>query len=207
MSNSQISTEDRIKEAAKKVFLEKGFDGTTTRDIAKQAGLNCALMNYYFRSKQKLFSSVFEDMLILFFQGMTNILNKPISLKEKVVELVNHDFRTLVENPSLTNFVLNELHREPERFGQTFNAHKMVNEALLARQLEEASAKGEIRPIDIKNFFPLLMANIHFLFLCKSMTMETWNMTEADFVRFAEKHKDMVIEMVTDYLFLPQEVP
>eukprot|EP01136_Pigoraptor_vietnamica_P030532 Opistho-1_new@89922 len=88
------SAEDRIKEAAIKVFLEKGFDGTTTRDIAKEAGLNSALMNYYFRSKEKLFLAVFEEMFELFFQGIIEIFNKPDSLEDKISNMIDYDFKT-----------------------------------------------------------------------------------------------------------------
>lgn len=49
-----LTTEEKIKQAATKVFMEKGFDGTTTRDIATEANINLALLNYYFRNKQKL---------------------------------------------------------------------------------------------------------------------------------------------------------
>ncbi len=69
MMCSSLSTEERIKEAAKKVFLEKGYDGTITRNIAKEAGLNIALMNYHFRIKEKLFVQVYEYLLQLFFRA------------------------------------------------------------------------------------------------------------------------------------------
>ena len=54
-----LSTEQKIKNAARKVFTEKGYAATRTRDIAEAAGINLALLNYYFRSKQKLFEEVF----------------------------------------------------------------------------------------------------------------------------------------------------
>lgn len=62
---STLTTEEKIRQAATKVFMEKGFDGTTTRDIAAEANINLALLNYYFRSKQKLFDSVFDEISTL----------------------------------------------------------------------------------------------------------------------------------------------
>jgi len=50
-----IATEDKLKEAARKLFTQKWFDAVRTRDIAEEAGINLAPLNYYFRSKQKLF--------------------------------------------------------------------------------------------------------------------------------------------------------
>ena len=55
------TTEEKIKEAARKLFTQKGFAATRTRDIAEEAGINLALLNYYFRSKQKLFDLIMKD--------------------------------------------------------------------------------------------------------------------------------------------------
>ena len=52
------STEEKIKEAARRVFTKKGYAATRTRDIAEESGYNLALINYYFRSKEKLFDIV-----------------------------------------------------------------------------------------------------------------------------------------------------
>ena len=62
-----LSTEEKIKEAAKKVFLKKGYAATRTRDIAEEAGINLALLNYYFRSKEKLFDLIMLEKLEKFF--------------------------------------------------------------------------------------------------------------------------------------------
>ena len=63
-----ISTEERIKAAARKVFHQKGFAGTRTRDIAEEAGINHAMLNYYFRSKEKLFEMVMMETMAQFFK-------------------------------------------------------------------------------------------------------------------------------------------
>ena len=52
INENKESTESKIKDAAKIVFHKKGFTATRTRDIAEEAGLNLALLNYYFRSKK-----------------------------------------------------------------------------------------------------------------------------------------------------------
>ena len=196
------STEERIKEAAKKVFLEKGFEGATTRDIAQEAGLNSALMNYYFRSKEKLFSEVFEEMLQLFLRGTVEILNKSINLKDKIAELINHDFQMFSSNPSLAIFVLNELHRNSDLFAKVIPAIRNLHHAEFGRQLQESIERGEIRPIDPINLIPLIIGNIQSIFLCKPMTMQSYDMTEERFNEYAEQQKNLIVSMVTDYLFL-----
>ena len=195
------SAEDKIKEAAIKVFLEKGFDGTTTRDIAKEAGVNSALMNYYFRSKEKLFSSVFEEMLQLFFDGIIEIFNKPIPLKEKISDIIDHDFQMYKSNPDLSNFIIHELHRNPDRFFSAVSFDKILCHSIFAQQLNESIKAEVIRKIDIQHILLLMKSNVQFIFQGKVMTCKLWNMNDAEFDVFAEKHKVIIKEMIIQYLF------
>lgn len=199
---SASSAEEKIKEAAKKVFLEKGFDGATTRDISKASGLNCALMNYYFRTKEKLFAAIFEDMLQLFFAGMTTVLNKPISLKEKIIDLIEHDFQMFKQNPSLCIFVLNELHRDPDQLIKVFQVAKTQWTSLFEKQLQEAIDAGVVRPVKMQHVLSLLLSNTQFIFLGKAITMNTWQMDEDSFDAFAEDHKQLITQMIVNYLFI-----
>ena len=65
-----LSTEEKIKNAALKLFTRKGFAATRTRDISEEAGINLALLNYYYRSKEKLFELVMTEILQNFFRGI-----------------------------------------------------------------------------------------------------------------------------------------
>lgn len=199
---SVSSTEEKIKEAARRIFLKKGFEGATIRDISQEAGLNCALMNYYFRSKEKLFASVFEEMLHLFFQGMITVLNKPISLKEKIIELIEHDFQTFKRNPSLCIFVLNELHRDPDQLINIIQTAKTQAVLLFELQLKEAIDQGFVRPVNIQHVLSLLLSNTQFIFLGKAITMSTWQMDEEAFDTYAEDHKQFVTQMIINFLFI-----
>lgn len=202
MTNCFSAAEEKLKEAAKKVFLEKGFDGTTTRDIAQEAGMNGALLNYYFRSKEKLFALVFDELFQLNFQGMTQILNQSGSLKEKVTELIEHDFRLFKCNPGLVTFVHNELHRNPDRLFKSFPFHKDIVSNLLEKQLQEAIAAGEVRPITIPHLLLLIIANVQFIFQSKTMATRLWQMNEQEFEIFMEEHQQIVTEMICHYLFI-----
>ncbi|MVM37808.1 TetR family transcriptional regulator [Spirosoma sp. HMF3257] len=195
------STEERIREAAKRVFLEKGFDGATSRDIAEAANINIALTNYYFRSKEKLFISIFEEMLQLFFNGMIEIMNQPISLREKIAELIRHDFQLMKENPSLSLFVMNEVHRNPERMVNCMGVMKQIHHSMFEEQLQKEVNLGTIREINAIHLLPMIFCNIQFLFIGKAMHMKMWQMTSEQFDEFAEKHKNLVIDMITEYLF------
>src|SRR6187402_1350284 len=85
------STEEKIKVAARKVFLKKGFSAARTRDIAEEAGINLALLNYYFRSKKKLFDEVMQEKIRTLIETIIPILNNPTSsLEEKIKLLVTN---------------------------------------------------------------------------------------------------------------------
>jgi TetR/AcrR family transcriptional regulator len=201
------STEEKIKEAARKVFMEKGFSGATTRDISREAGMNCALMNYYFRSKEKLFATVFEEMLQLFFQGMSTVLNKPISLKEKIIELIEHDFQMFKRNPSLCIFVFNEFHRDPDHLMNVLLAAKTQSATLFEQQLKEAIQQGIVRPVSVEHVMSLLLSNTQFIFLSKAITMNNWKMDDEAFNTFAEEHKKLITQMIISFLFIADPSP
>ncbi|WP_020600819.1 TetR/AcrR family transcriptional regulator [Spirosoma panaciterrae] len=200
------NTEERIREAARRVFLEKGFDGTTSRDIAEAAGINIALTNYYFRSKEKLFISIFDELIQLFFEGMFCILNKPIGLREKIAELVEHDFQLMKNNPNLSIFIMNEIHRNPERMANAVEARKQFQQSVFDDQLRREVALGTIRPIEAMHLMVMIIANIQFLFVSKAMHIRIWHMSEKEFDAFADRHKDLVIDMITSYLFVFESV-
>lgn len=198
------SAEEKIREAAKKIFMEKGFDGTTTRDIAKEAGVNSALMNYYFRSKEKLFASVFSDVLKMFFMGLIEIINKPIDLREKVSEMLDHDFNMCKKHSNVSNFIHQELHRDPDGFLQNIPLEKLFDHSLFDQQLKKEIAAGEIRAIETKHLILLMVGSVQFVFHSKVMSMHMWNMNEEQFFQFAEKHKGLAKEMILNYLFTPK---
>ncbi|AKD56842.1 TetR/AcrR family transcriptional regulator [Spirosoma radiotolerans] len=204
MNDTVLSTEERIKEAAKAVFLEKGFDGTTTRDIAQAAGINSALMNYYFRSKEKLFQFIFDDLCHLMFAGMIDTFNQPISLKEKISALIDHQFQMMMCNPNLTIFIMNELHKNPERMAATIGMAKKIPESIFRQQVDQAISEGKIAPVSAHHIMTMIIANIQFLFVSKPMTMLTQGLDEAGFDKFAKEHMGYVKEMICEYLFAPQ---
>ena len=110
------STEDRIKEAARIVFTRKGYAATRTRDIAEESGFNLALINYYFRSKEKLFDIIMLEHLQLFIHSIMGTVNDPgTTLQNKIEVWVSHYIDMLVKNPNIPLFVLNEINADPQK--------------------------------------------------------------------------------------------
>jgi AcrR family transcriptional regulator len=114
-SEQNTSTEEKIKAAARIVFMRKGYAATRTRDIAEESGLNLALINYYFRSKENLFNIVMLELCQLFVSSVKELLNDHnTTLQQKVEKLVHHYIDMLLANPGMPFFILNEANNNPE---------------------------------------------------------------------------------------------
>src|SRR3546814_19667798 len=112
-----ISTEEKIKEAARKVFTRKGYAAARTRDIAEEAGINLALLNYYFRSKEKLFHQVMIERMQELFGVLIPVMNDPSTALETKLRLITENYiATIGCNPDLPLFVLIEIRTNPGAF-------------------------------------------------------------------------------------------
>ena len=195
-------SEDKIKEAARRVFLKKGFDGTTSRDIAREADMNIALTNYYFRSKEKLFLEIFSEVLGTYFNSTIEILNKRIDIKDKISEMIEHDFAMMRDEPDMVIFIMNEIHKEPERLLIKMPLYNQIKTTVFSQQLDAGIKNGTLRDIRIENILPLMTSCIEFLFLGKGIHQKVFNMTDEDFEAFAQSHKEHVKSMICHYLIL-----
>jgi TetR/AcrR family transcriptional regulator len=121
MSENDKLTEEKIFEAATDVFVEKGMDGARMQDIADKAGINKALLHYYFRTKDKLFNAVFEMIAKKIFKKFSPVLDRNLSLEQKIRFFYIEHIRFLQENPRLPGFLLNEINRNPARIIKVLN--------------------------------------------------------------------------------------
>ena len=111
------TTEEKIKATARLVFHKKGYAATRTRDIAEEAGINLALLNYYFRSKEKLFEIIMFETLFGFMQNMIMVLSDEKSSLEKKVKLfVSNYIDLIIKDPNIPIFMLSEIRNHPENY-------------------------------------------------------------------------------------------
>jgi TetR/AcrR family transcriptional regulator len=115
MTENDKLTEEKIFEAATVVFVEKGMDGARMQEIADRAGINKALLHYYFRTKEKLFTAVFEMIARKLFRKFSPVFGENLTLEEKIRFFFKEHITFLQENPALPGFILNEVNRHPER--------------------------------------------------------------------------------------------
>lgn len=199
---SQVGTEEKIKEAAKQVFLERGFDGTKMRDIAEVAGINTALTNYYFRSKENLFWIVFDEMLRQSMDQMNQVLNGDQSIREKIRQLIQQQYDFHSKNQMLALFIMNEIRRDPERFAQRTSLLEMFTHSVFFKQLEEGIAQKQIRPISADHLLGLMFAHSQQLYAGKALHLVLFKTDEAGFEAYAKAQVEIAIDMILCYLFI-----
>jgi AcrR family transcriptional regulator len=135
---ADLSTEEKIREAARKLFTKKGYAATRTRDIAEEAGLNLALLNYYFRSKEKLFALIMVEKLEKFFGFLLPLIYDETSTLESKLETISAGYMDLLmTNPDLPFFILNEIKIRPDLIASVAKRKDFLKNSVFLKQLKE----------------------------------------------------------------------
>lgn len=201
---STISTEEKIIAAAKQVFISKGFSGCTSRELAKASGMNVALVNYYFRSKNKLFQLIFQTVMDEFFESMVSVFSSDRPLKEKLKLLIELEYEFLTKHPDIPRFIINELSRkDSDLIEVTHILPKIYNTGVIEQALT-AQKNGEMRQVDLVGITMLIIANCHHPFMAKPLIIDLHNLTDAQYKEHLNAHQHMVTEMIINYLFPPK---
>lgn len=143
METKKDTTEEKILEAAKNVFVTKGMEGARMQEIADEAGINKALLHYYFRSKERLFEAIFSEIIKFAFPKITKIVQSDEPIVTKIEQIVDAYIDLLLKHPFIPGFIMKELNRDPSglfklilKFG--------LNPQVLLDQAQRAMDRGEI---------------------------------------------------------------
>ncbi|MHB1920843.1 MAG: TetR/AcrR family transcriptional regulator [Chitinophagaceae bacterium] len=190
VSEPLSSTEKQILEAAKKIFISKGLAGARMQDIADEAGINKALLHYYFRSKEKLFDRIFEEALVTFFPQIFRVVNAPMPLLEKIDRFVVEYITLLVDHPHIPLFILHELSQNPDRMvKKILSLHQGPLPEIFLRQLQEEMASGRIRTMSPVQFLINMLALCVFPFAGKPMIQGLLGLDELQYRLMLEQRK------------------
>jgi len=179
------TSEEKILDAARAVFLHKGMAGARMQEIADEAGINKALLHYYFKSKELLFDRVFLQAAGKLFPKMHEILNGDLPLFEKIEKFVDAYIGIMSENPYLPLFVLNEIQRDPEGF------YKRMSSALnfprpekFLLQIDQEIKAGNIKPVSPLQLLMTMLSGTVFPFVAKPLFQAHIGMDEFQFRQF-----------------------
>lgn len=170
------------------MFTKKGYAAARTRDIADEAGINLALLNYYFRSKERLFEAIMLEKISLLFGRLRPIFfNSDLDLKEMLELIAEQYIDLLVDNPDLPIFVMSELRNNPERFLQQVPADEMLRNSYFIKHLSKR--RPDVNPV---HFLMSLLGMLIFPFVMKPMFIRVGQMSEDVFKSVMNERKRMI---------------
>lgn len=176
-----LATEEKIKIVAEKLFMEKGFTGTRTRDIAEAADINLALLNYYYRSKENLFNMIVMEKMDTFFDIMVKIFNdKTTGFEEKIEALVYRYSDLMTKNPQLPLFLMSAVQQNPDFFAKKTN----MKERMLHIELDFINQENEIQ------FMMDLFSVIIFPFVLRNAFEVIYGIEKSNYDELMKKRRD-----------------
>ena len=190
------NTEVQILDAAKNVFQSKGMDGARMQEIADKAGINKAMLHYYYRNKQLLFEAVFNNAFSLLAPQLNTILNDDSSIEKKIRNFTSNYISFMDKHPYLPAFVIQELNRNPEFIIKMKNNLGFPNIEKFKIQVNQEVKDGILKPISAEQLFMNVMALNVFPFVAKPLLMAFTNTDDEAYNGLIEKRKTEVADFI-----------
>lgn len=200
METKKDNTEEKILDAAQQVFISKGMEGARMQEIADKAGINKALLHYYFRTKERLFEAILSEIIKFAFPKLSGILQSEKSVVTKIEEVVDAYIDLLRRHPFIPAFILKEINRDPS------GLFKMVvkygfNFQVVFDQVQLAIDRGEIKPIRPQHLVTNIVSLCVFPFAARPILQyvifkENQQEVEAFYGERAEVIKKFVIDAI-----------
>jgi TetR/AcrR family transcriptional regulator len=194
------NTEEKILESAREIFVHKGFEGARMQEIADHAGINKALLHYYFRGKEKLFAAVFKNTILQIGPALSAFFNEDIPLEVKVWKFVDNYLELIKKFPQMPLFIMNEISTNPERILQQLNFEAYLDFQKLEKQLREEFKQGHIIKVDIRHFIVNIIGLTVFPFAAKIIIQKNLGIKEEDWLQFIEERKKVIPQTIMSWI-------
>ena len=186
-------TEEKILSAAKNVFIRKGLDGARMQEIADEAGINKALLHYYFRSKMNLFEVVFKNIITEFVPSIGEILKSNISIEEKIERSISNYFDMLLNNPYIPIFIISEINRDTDKFIKFVNDISGVNN--IVHEYYVSFINSGVTLKDPVQYLTSILSMIIFPFIASPLfKVAFYDGNDVEFNNYLVNRKEFVIE-------------
>lgn len=192
----QETTEQQILDAAKSIFQFKGLDGARMQEIADKAGINKAMLHYYYRSKQLLFEAVFKQAFSLLAPQLNIILNDDSSIETKIKNFTFNYTSFMIEHPYLPNFIIQELNRNQDFILKLKENTGFPNLEKFKIKVDTEINQGIIKPINADQLFVNIIALNIFPFLGKPLIKAFTDKDEKHYKKFLESRKTEVASFI-----------
>jgi AcrR family transcriptional regulator len=188
---NDISKKVEIKEAALRLFTKQGYNAVTNRDIAKEAGVTHALVNYYYQSKENLFETIVREIRQELIPKAFLILNNPeTTIEKKIEEVVDfyYGIDLIVKAPDVPFFMFSQIANNSE------NLQIKLGSVYFIKQIKEAIKHGEIAPIDPINLIVNIMSLIIFPLIIRPLIQNAGNINDKKFNLIVRERKKMILK-------------
>lgn len=199
MKNEETNTEQAILKAAEELFLEQGFEQTTTKQIAQRAGCNQALLHYYYRTKDNLFVQIFEEKAKFIATHFLDINSTAQTLEERISQMVELHFELFRKNPRLVPFLLKEVLSDPVRVAPILDKIKQYMVKIFGKideALHEEIEKGTARPVSTLNVILTLVSLDVAPFIIAPVLQRVLDLTDEQLDEQLDKRKPEVVEIL-----------
>jgi TetR/AcrR family transcriptional regulator len=201
-------TEARILDAAHVVFVRRGTAGARMQEIADEAGVNKALLHYYFRSKSRLAAAVFQRVARGLFLRVSEILGSDADIEDKVRRVIRLYLEQLTKTPYAPAYVISELNQHPDRAAQFVDAVRHIREQslnadvldTLGKQIRRRVRAGAMRAISTPQFVANLASLCIFPFAARPMLCAILDLDDRGFARFIDERKTVLPEFFLNAL-------
>ena len=195
----KTSLEEQILQTAEELFLEKGFDATSTTDIARKASCNQALVHYYFRTKENLFMQIFAKKQEMVFSCLK--LKEESGFQAALNDFIDAYFELLMKNRKLPFFIINELIMRDDR-RQYFRKKVIESPEYLEyygawnTMLQKEIAEGRVRPIELSDLTLHIVSLIVFTFVSLPLYSDFFEKDEAEISIYLSHRKEAIKEVI-----------
>lgn len=203
-SQPEESTEKNILKVAERLFLQNGFSGTSTTEIAKEVGCNQALIHYYFRTKENLFNCIFEYKFKKFFQNIFEVnKQEPLPFQQRLKQMIETHFDMINENRGLPLLIINEFSRKKEQVNSLRDKLQTIPEQLfsdLNAALEIEIAAGRMRSIGLRDLIITIVSLNISLFLLMPIVEEIIHLDEDEKSKLIEHRRKEHVDIILNNL-------
>jgi len=197
MSKHEIqNTRKIILIAAREVFVKKGYAGARMQEIADEAGINKALLHYYFKNKETLFEMIFFEALKTIQSGILVVLESEMDLFEKIRLFCNRYIGFLQSNTYMVSFILHEINRDQEKLVQYFTRAGLKAPEKLMIQMEEEAQKGNILKTDPHQLILNILSLCIFPFIARPIVKGVFKIEDMEYNDLIERRKKEVPEWI-----------
>jgi AcrR family transcriptional regulator len=202
--SEQAQTEEHIKETAKKVFFQKGLVNATTQQIADEAGVNRALIHYYFRSRDQLFKLVLDEAINETRQKVDSIFESDEAFKVKISKYLDVFIDRNAKYPYIQNFIITEIMQDPEKMKEHFSRKRIHLSKHIAGPLKNEIESGGMQPVDPEHFIVNMMSMCSYPLIAKPFIQNMFSYDDKAYRKFLKERKQVIYKVLFNEA-LPEE--